>query len=298
MQEFIHLYNDNRAGIERFLTETIRINGQLLSPQAERISRFFGLMPSLELIYITDHAFIQTSHNISRDKTDASVLGKNRQYLVSKMDHSEENASISTPYVSTATGEACVTVMVQWENHYYFFDFNLTRLLTVFGLLEQHPLFNQVTKVVYLLIGVSLVFFALASIGYAFFSYGQQLMTDQGYSLESVFEPIVALTLGLAIFDLAKTLLEREVFFKAYADKKDESRLLSKFLTAIVIALSIEALMVVFKSALHDVSQMLYALYLIIGVALIIGSMALYHKWVITSSEDAASKKFIAGEQE
>lgn len=91
--------------------------------------------------------------------------------------------------------------------------------------------------------------------------------------------------MGLAIFDLAKTLLEREVFFKAYSDKQNESRLLSKFLTAIIIALSIEALMVVFKTALHDPSQMLYALYLIIGVTLIILSLAIYSKIVIQDSE-------------
>ena len=35
------------------------------------------------------------------------------------------------------------------------------------------------------------------------------------------FKPIVALILGLAIFDLAKTILEREVFFKNYS-KEDE----------------------------------------------------------------------------
>ena len=51
---------------------------------------------------------------------------------------------------------------------------------------------------------------------------------------------------------------------------------LMKFSIAIIIALSIEALMVVFKIALHDYSQMIYALYLIIGIALIIVSLGIY----------------------
>lgn len=131
------------------------------------------------------------------------------------------------------------------------------------------------------------MFFSLMSIGYAFYDYIVQLMYPKKYSLESVFKPIVALTLGLAIFDLAKNLLEREVLFKTYSDKKDETRLLSKFLTAIIIALSIEALMVVFKIALNDPSQMLYALYLIIGIALIILSLTLYSKIVIKDRETA-----------
>ncbi len=281
MQEFIRLYNQNRGDIETFLTETIRSNGQLLTPDAQRISRFFGLMPSLELVYITDQNYIQVSSNLSKHKADKSVVGKNRKYLVSKMENSDQTVSVSTPYVSSATDEACVTVMVLWKSHYYFFDFNLTILLTRFGLVERHPLFNQVTKTFYLGMGLSLIFFALMSIGYAFYDYFLQFVAPNVYSLESVFKPIVALTMGLAIFDLAKTLLEREVFFKAYADKKDESKLLSKFLAAIVIALSIEALMVVFKTAINDPTQMLHALYLIIGVTLIILSLAVYHKLVI-----------------
>jgi hypothetical protein len=56
--------------------------------------------------------------------------------------------------------------------------------------------------------------------------------------------------------------------------------LLSKFLIAIIIALSIEALMVVFKIALNDPTLMLHALYLIIGIALIILSLAFYSHWV------------------
>ncbi|MDX1796099.1 MAG: hypothetical protein R3219_05170, partial [Hydrogenovibrio sp.] len=145
--------------------------------------------------------------------------------------------------------------------------------------------FAQVTKTFYLMIGASLMFFSLMSVGYAFYDYILQLLHPKNYSLESIFKPIISLTMGLAIFDLAKTLLEREVFFKAYSDKKDDARLLVKFLTAIIIALSIEALIVVFKVALHDPTQMLYALYLIIGVALIIVSLAFYNQHVIKQND-------------
>ncbi|MDX1346823.1 MAG: hypothetical protein R3189_01090 [Thiomicrorhabdus chilensis] len=286
MQEFIRLYNQHRSDIEKFLIETIRNNGQLMHVNIEDMQRFFKLLSSLELVYITDGSFTQISPNIYKNQVNDQVLGRNREYLVSKVEPREDNVSISKPYVSSATGEACVTAMVLGgENHYYFFDFNLTSLLSHFGLVERHPLFNGVSKGFYLGMGISLVFFSVMSIGYAFYDYFLQLIHPENYSLESVFKPIVALTMGLAIFDLAKTLLEREVFFKAYSDKKDESRLLSKFLTAIIIALSIEALMVVFKTALNDPSQMLFALYLIIGVALIILSLAVYHKLVIKGSE-------------
>ncbi|MBD3754788.1 MAG: hypothetical protein IE937_04010 [Gammaproteobacteria bacterium] len=285
MQEFISLYNENREDIEKFLIETLRNNGQIMHNNEVEIQRFFRVFPSLELVYVTDSDFIQVSSNIYKNRRVEEAKGKNRAYLVSKVEPKEQNVSISSPYISSATGETCVTVLFYGEDYNFFFDFNLTTLLTRFGLVERHPLFNQFSKGFYFIIGLSLTFFSVMSIGYAFYDYFLQLVHPAEYSLESVFKPIVALTMGLAIFDLAKTLLEREVFFKAYSDKKDESRLLSKFLSAIIIALSIEALMVVFKTALNDPAQMLYALYLIIGVALIILSLALYNKLVIKDGE-------------
>ncbi len=283
MQELISLYSQNRLEIEKLLIETIRNNGQMMQSGVAEIKQMYSIFPSLELIYIADQSYRQTSPNIKRNSIDESSIGKDRTYLISKLEARDENVAISTPYISSATGEPCVTLMYSSDNQYFFFDFNITILLTLFGVLERHRLFNRVTKYYYLAIGVSLMFFSLMSIGYAFYDYlAHELSNPDKYSLESVFKPIIALTMGLAIFDLAKTLLEREVFFKAYSDKKDESRLLLKFLTAIIIALSIEALMVVFKIALDDPTQMIYALYLIIGVSLIILSLSLYSKFVIS----------------
>lgn len=285
MQEFIKLYQKNRHEIDRFLIQTVRNNGEYLKNDAEGLKHFFGIFNSLELIYVTDCDYIQTSHNIGRHTNNKKAVGRNRGYLLRDVhgldkDNSEQEIKITDPYVSSATGESCITMITFCtDGHCYFLDFNLSELLSRFGLVERHPLFNFVSKSFYLLIGVSMMFFSIMSIGYAFFDYLVQLFGEVHYTLESVFKPIIALTLGLAIFDLAKTLLEREVVYKAYADKKDEDRLLSKFLIAIIIALSIEALMVVFKMALHDTSQMLNALYLIMGVALIIISLAIY-TWV------------------
>ncbi|WP_373019623.1 hypothetical protein [Thiomicrorhabdus sp.] len=281
MQEFIDLYNQYQSDIEKFLIETLRNNGQVMDADVSAVQRVFRVLPSLDLVYVTDEDFNQTTPNIYRSRTDDSAIGKNRKYLVPKLEVVEKDVSISRPYLSSATGETCVTAMFFAEGKYYFFDFDLTTLLSRFGLVERHPVFNTISKGFYLGIGISLIFFSLMSIGYAFYDYFIQLVNPAQYTLESVFKPIVALTLGLAIFDLAKTLLEREVIYKAYSDKKDEARLLSKFLTAIIIALSIEALMVVFKTALNDPAKMLYALYLIIGVALIILSLAVYNKLVI-----------------
>jgi hypothetical protein len=117
------------------------------------------------------------------------------------------------------------------------------------------------------------VFTILFSI-YDFITY---LFSNHALSLEMIFKPIIALTLSIAIFDLAKTILEQEVFFKSYSkNSKVETKILTKFLTTIIIALSIEALIVVFKIAINDYVQMINAFYLIAGIALILISLTIF----------------------
>lgn len=279
MQEFIQIFNSHKNEIMQFLEQSIRNNGEFMQQDVKKLRHFYTIFSSLELLYVTDQDYLQNSDNVYKNRVSSVGKGRNRSYLVaniSETEHLSKGIRITDPYVSSATGESCITMIVACNDSYYFFDFNLSLLLSRFGLVERHPAFNFVTKSFYFGIGVSLMFFSIMSIGYAFYDYFLQLMNPAEYGLESVFKPIIALTMGLAIFDLAKTLMEREVIYKSYADKKDETRLLTKFLIAIIIALSIEALMVVFKTALHDPTQMLYALYLIIGVALIIVSLAIY----------------------
>jgi uncharacterized membrane protein len=92
-----------------------------------------------------------------------------------------------------------------------------------------------------------------------------------------IFKPIIALTLGIAIFDLAKTILEQEVFFKSYSKNSNvETKMLTKFLITIIIALSIEALIVVFKIAIDNYDHMIHAFYLIAGIAVILISLTVF----------------------
>ena len=49
-----------------------------------------------------------------------------------------------------------------------------------------------------------------------------------------------------------------------------------RFLGSIIIALAIEALMLVFKLVTGDLSQMIYAIYLIIGVSVLLTGLSIY----------------------
>ncbi len=98
--------------------------------------------------------------------------------------------------------------------------------------------------------------------------------------INKMFKATILLTLSLAIFDLVKAIFEEEVLGK---EKKDGSgdghQTMIRFLGSIIIALSIEALMLVFKFALTDPVKLQYAVYLIAGVSLLLISLSLYMKF-------------------
>ncbi len=276
MKEFIKVYEENQEDIEKFIITTLKNNGSILTETSSNYKKVFKTFPSMELLYVTDAEYTQCAPNVFRNKIEVSAKGKSRAYLSTKVVEKEEDFFMSTPYLSSTTGRTCITVMKKEEDRYVFIDFRLSALLGRLGLVELNPSFNEFTTFFYKAVGFSLMAFAFFSIVYAILGYISSIFISGDFSLDAIFKPIVALTLGLAIFDLAKTILEREVFFKNYSKESEDANVLTKFSIAIIIALSIEALMVVFKIALHDYSQMIYALYLIIGIALIIVSLGIY----------------------
>jgi uncharacterized membrane protein YczE len=60
-----------------------------------------------------------------------------------------------------------------------------------------------------------------------------------------------------------------------YSDN-NQTKILIKFLHSIIIALSIESLMVVFKIVLDDPNKIINAFYLIIGVTILIIGTGIY----------------------
>ena len=137
--------------------------------------------------------------------------------------------------------------------------------------------FHSITKGFYIIAGFSMMILSIITIIFSLYDFLAYLFSKNELSLEMIFKPIIALTLSIAIFDLAKTILEQEVFFKSYSkNSKVETKILTKFLTTIIIALSIEALIVVFKIAINDYDQMVNAFYLIAGIALILISLTIF----------------------
>ena len=92
-----------------------------------------------------------------------------------------------------------------------------------------------------------------------------------------MFKSTILLTLSLAIVDLVKAIFEEEVLGQEKKHNSGDShQTMVRFLGSIIIALSIESLMLVFKFALTDPSKILYAVYLIAGVTALIIGLSIY----------------------
>lgn len=278
MQDFMGTYRSNIEDIEKFLIETIRNIGHLEQKIENNFNSLFKVFPSLELVYIcNEEKLIQVSPNIYRNKQTKLQVGDSRKYILNKLNFNDTEISISQPYISSATGDTCITVAKKENGKIYFLDFKVLELLQRLGLIEIHKEFNIISKSFYFITAMVMIILALFTIGYAGYEFISSLFFKSGLSIESIFKPVIALTLGLAIFDLAKTIIEQEVVFKNYSkNSSSEYKVLIKFSITIIIALLIESLMVVFKIAIDNYEQMIHAVYLIGGVSLLFVALGLF----------------------
>ncbi|WP_419771277.1 MAG: hypothetical protein ACNI3C_05680 [Candidatus Marinarcus sp.] len=278
MKEYLNIYESNKEKIEDFIQQSIINIGELRGLEKGNYRVLFSLFPALELIYsINKETKIQNSPNYYKYKLDETAKNFDRSYLLSKVHFEDKDVAFSSVYISSATHNNCITASIKEGNSIVFLDFNLEILLEKLNLIEFNKPFHSVTKIFYGLAGFSMAFLSVFIIFYSLYGFITSFIVHEDFALESIFQPVIALTLGIAIFDLAKTILEQEVFFKSYSqDSKVETKMITKFLITIIIALSIEALMVVFKIALKDYDKMVNALYLISGVSMIIMALSLF----------------------
>jgi hypothetical protein len=159
-------------------------------------------------------------------------------------------------------------------------DFNLTELLEELGFITHALFFSKTNKFIYGMIGYGLTLLSVVLIIYSFIIFGSYIFYNASL-IEITFKSIISLTLGLAVFDLGKNLLEHEVVYNNNTPHQNsDSKMFIKFLISIITALSIEALMLVLKITLtKDYSDIVYAVYLIGGVSLMIATLALFYKF-------------------
>lgn len=275
MQDLVKSYEANASLIQKFILSTLG-NVSLKTLDVRLTERLYKTFPSLELLYKCDEGFVQNSPNIYADKEEHYHIGADRLYLVNEAEI-QKGFYISDPYISTATGFLCITVVYAVGDGYLFLDFRLRKLLERFDLIEKNDIFKGITRISYALIGGGLLFFAIFVVLYGFYTFGEYFFGIEPLTIDIVFKPIIALTLGLAVYDLGKTIVEQEVLPRTqHVSDAFNPKTLLNFSVSIIIALLIEALLVVFKISIHNYKDLPYASTLIAALAFLLLVFAIF----------------------
>jgi hypothetical protein len=147
--------------------------------------------------------------------------------------------------------------------------------------------FNKFFKYSYGLFALALIAVALLLFAKGIQSFFIYEISVVHFEAKNVFEATILITLSLAIFDLAKTLIEEEIMGRSKEHNiSGPHKTMVRFLGSIIIALSIEALMLVFKFAITDPAMLMYAMYIVGGVAMLLVGLAIYIKFTKLKIED------------
>ena len=236
---------------------------------------------NFDAFYILAPDGVQIENNISLDESRRIGAGENRSnkaYFYRAVK--ERRCVLSDPYPSSLTGELCVSASepVYDEKGTLLYivcvDISLNDILKLIPPGRLDFGFENFSRLVYALI--SLALFAITAV---LFVLGIKSIIWAPFGVLNVadmFESTIILTLALALFDLVKAIFDEEVLGKSAKENSGASRTMLRFLSSIIIALAIEALMLVFKFAITSPEQIIYAVWLISGVSLLLIALSVY----------------------
>lgn len=280
MKKIVTIFKKDQVYIHNYLKGIVK---SMPKNCIENIQVIFKKHKYVQLIYSVDSDYKQTSAAIYKNKIVEANINSDKSHYFRNIDIEEDGVFISNPYIHHTTGKPSISIVHRVEDIYYVFDINLIFLLEELQLIEYNSFHEKFMKLVYIIGATILSFISLSLIGYGGYVLAALMFSLQTSDfLHDVFKSIVAVTIGLAMFDLSKQIMEHEVLYKSFHKEENQDfKVLGKFLISIIIALSIETLMVVFKIVLDDYTQMLSAFYLLFGTTIMFVGLAYFRKSLI-----------------
>jgi hypothetical protein len=253
-----------------------------------KIKNLKNAIPNSEVIYAIDSKGIQITDNISNN-SKVGGFGKgddrsNRAYFYRTLK--EHRCVLTDPYPSLLTNELVVTaafpIYDDKDNLLMIVcvDISLRDILRIIHPTSVDSTFGTISKYIYTLFSIALFMIAglLFAKGLVYVWHFSMNFVDM--EINKVFKATILITLSLAIVDLVKAIFEEEVLGRDRNkhDNDDSHQTMVRFLGSIIIALSIEALMLVFKFALTDPNKLMFAVYLLAGIGILIATLSIYLK--------------------
>lgn len=288
----IERYHQYREALSELLSSILTGMGdvQLLVDDAARDKALNCVVkhyPFVELFYLLDSAGRQVTANIAAGNaasSDSSGMGRDRSMRpYYQLAQASGGVVITPPYLSSASNLLCVSAALPLTDPtsgarmIVVLDIDLTRAIEFMMGDHARRRFQPAFKTVYSVIVLGLV----AVAGVLLYAAFAELLALPAMSNDPAalhlkpFSVIIFLTLALAIFDLGKTILEEEVLMhKDIFRHSSTRRTITRFIAAILIAVSIEALLLMFKSALgvtHEMGEAVWMMFAAVGLLVGLG---------------------------
>ncbi len=303
-------YKEQRGAIDQLLCSILTglSDHKLLDNEEELVKTMRWLAdayPFVDLIFTLDVNGFQTSKSIDAQKSSSKNkddVGRNRcqRPYFSLVQSSDDAAVVTEPYLSSANHLLCVSAAEKvFDDNgalagYMVIDIDLAEAVEFLMGDRARRRYQPFFKLVYGIIVLGLFSVVLVLL-YTVARETVSLFTDE--VVDAAIKPfsiIIYLTLALAVFDLGKTMLEEEVLMhKDIFRHSSTRRTITRFIAAILIAVSIESLLLMFKSVLGDgtylvqsVLMMLAAVGLLVGLGIYVYLGSKAEQNLLLSSSD------------
>lgn len=246
--------------------------------------------PFVDMLYTLDSHGRQVSHNVlpygraSREDGQGRDRSQRPYFLLAR---DSESTIVTSPYLSTASRSLCISAAAKIYSPdgellgFIVLDIDLTRTIEFMLGDSRRRKFEILFKIIYMSIALGL----FVVVGLLLHSSWLEFMQFMSTEPEDITNPhylrpfgiIIYLTLALAIFDLAKTTLEEEVLMhKDVFRHSSTRRTITRFMAAILVAVSIESLLLMFKSVLSDGHMLSGAVAMMLAAAALLVALGIY----------------------
>lgn len=263
-----------------------RISNEIKAFDALYILSPGGLLVNKTIYNITEEKK-KTLNNFEDDSTNNDF--SNRAYYYETLK--EKRSILTDPYPSKVGGKLVVTASYPIYNSYgdliciACVDISLQKALNLTSPSLFYDYFSKFSVVVYSALSFMLSLVALLLLIKGAASLLAAMKHFHSLDIKEVFESTILLTLSLAIFDLVKAIFEEEVLGKnTNESNKAVHKTMTRFLGSIIIAIAIEALMLVFKFTITQPDKLLYAVYLTGAVSMLLVGLSIYVKFAYAAN--------------
>lgn len=292
----IEKYQEHRTAVHNLLSSILSCfanekmfdqNEKELVDQLDSLCNYY---PFVSLLYLLDANGKQMGTNIYSKKFKnvrkaGQGIDRSKQPYY-KMAIASDSIVVTEPYLSSIRRELCLSVSNKINRAdgsirgIIVLDVDLATIIDFLTGNSRRVHFDPYFKTIYSIIVIGFFSVALLLLYLAIKECWTVLQTlINGHADKLLpFGVVIYLTLALAIFDLGKTTLEEEVLlYKDILRHSSTRRTITRFIAAIIISVSIEALLMIFKSALQESGEnIIQAVWIILAAGFLLLCMAIY----------------------